>query len=248
LRPQSARLPEEEERTSWRVGKSSSTSLARYEGLIFATGAVTLSLEVLASRIVTPYFGMSLYICAGILSITLTFLAVGYYLGGRLSQRFESERLETAFLAAPVASALSIALANTLYPVLFPRLSGTDLVLGSFVGEFVLLALPLMALLAMNPMLIALLRHARLGGDGGAGRVFFISTAGSVAGVFVTAFVFIPNLTNYRATLLLGLVLGVLVALLLFRRLRVWGRGACMPAAPSPRCCTGRSCSGRNDT
>ena len=47
-----------------------------FEALIFATGAVTLSLEVLASRIMTPYFGVSLYIWAGILSITLAFLAV----------------------------------------------------------------------------------------------------------------------------------------------------------------------------
>ena len=38
-----------------------------YESLIFMTGAVTLSLEVLASRIMTPYFGVSLYIWAGIL-------------------------------------------------------------------------------------------------------------------------------------------------------------------------------------
>ena len=90
--------------------------MGRYEALIFATGAVTLSLEVLASRIMTPYFGVSLYIWAGILSITLTFLAVGYYLGGRISQRFEGEGLETLFLAAPAVSALSIALATVIGP------------------------------------------------------------------------------------------------------------------------------------
>ena len=71
---------------------SSGSNMGRYEALIFATGAATLSLEVLASRIMTPYFGVSLYIWAGILSITLTFLAVGYYLGGRLSQRLRSQR------------------------------------------------------------------------------------------------------------------------------------------------------------
>jgi hypothetical protein len=32
----------------------------RFEVLIFLTGAVTLALEVLASRIMTPYFGVSL--------------------------------------------------------------------------------------------------------------------------------------------------------------------------------------------
>ena len=67
--------------------------LRQYEAVIFITGAVTLSLEVLASRIMTPYFGVSLYIWAGILSITLIFLALGYQLGGRLSQRREKETL-----------------------------------------------------------------------------------------------------------------------------------------------------------
>ena len=196
---------------------SSGSNIGRYEALIFTTGAVTLSLELLASRIMTPYFGVSLYIWAGILSITLTFLAVGYYLGGRLSQRFEGEGLEALFLAAPAVSALSIALATALYPILFPMLSNMDLILGSFTGGFFLLAFPLMALSAMNPMLIALQRHARTLGDGGAGRVFFISTIGSVAGVLLTAFVFIPNMTNYRANLLLGLVLCATVAFLAFR-------------------------------
>ena len=59
----------------------------QYEALIFITGAITLSLEVLASRIMTPYFGVSLYIWAGILSITLIFLALGYQLGGQISRR-----------------------------------------------------------------------------------------------------------------------------------------------------------------
>ena len=213
----------------------------RYEALIFATGAATLSLEVLASRIMTPYFGVSLYIWAGILSITLLFLAVGYDLGGRLSQRLEDADLEALFLAAPAASALSIALASGLYPVVFPLLSALDLVLGSFAGGFLLLALPLTALSAMNPLLIALRRKPRARGvtqgDGGAGRVFFISTIGSVAGVLLTAFLFIPNVTNFRAMLLLGLALCLGVAVLAFRSATLSPAGrrrvftACLAAA-----------------
>jgi hypothetical protein len=60
---------------------ATTNSYLPYEVLIFVTGAVTLALEVLASRIMTPYFGVSLYIWAGILSITLIFLAFGYRLG-----------------------------------------------------------------------------------------------------------------------------------------------------------------------
>ena len=79
--------------------------MRKYEVLIFITGAATLALEVLASRIMTPYFGVSLYIWAGILSITLTFLAVGYGWGGRQSASRNRRELETGFLALPLLSA-----------------------------------------------------------------------------------------------------------------------------------------------
>ena len=185
--------------------------LRQYEAVIFVTGAVTLSLEVLASRIMTPYFGVSLYIWAGILSITLIFLALGYQLGGRMSQRWEKETLPLSLLSAPLWAALSIVAAAALYPVVFPYLSTTNLILASFLGGTILLALPLVVLSAMNPLLIALGRDADSAGDGGAGRVFFISTVGSVAGVVLTAFLMIPYLTNFRALLGMSLGLGLLV-------------------------------------
>ncbi len=108
--------------------------------LIFLTGAVVLALEVLSSRIMTPYFGVSLYIWAGILSITLTFLAVGYCLGGYATRRFDRSAHATIFLALPIASASAIVIACVVYPLWFPALALFDLVVGSFVASAVLLA------------------------------------------------------------------------------------------------------------
>lgn len=190
--------------------------IKKYETLIFITGAVTLSLEVLASRIMTPYFGVSLYIWAGILSITLIFLALGYQLGGRMSQRRDQDALELTLLAAPLWAALAIVVATIIYPVVFPWLATLNLIMASFLGGIILLAIPLVVLSAMNPLLIALARDARATGDAGAGRVFFISTVGSVAGVLLTAFLLIPHLTNFRALLWMSLGLGLVVGAMSF--------------------------------
>jgi len=195
-------------------GKGVPIRLRHYEALIFITGAVTLSLEVLASRIMTPYFGVSLYIWAGILSITLIFLALGYQLGGLVSQRRQKEALQLSLLAAPLWAALSIVMATAVYPVVFPFLATINLIIASFLGGIILLALPLVVLSAMNPLLIALARDANPEGDAGAGRVFFISTVGSVAGVVLTAFLMIPHLTNFRALLWMSLGLGLVVAVI----------------------------------
>lgn len=188
--------------------------MKRYEFLIFITGAVTLSLEVLASRIMTPFFGVSLYIWSGILSITLVFLAIGYRIGGYISANVSHQSVEYGFLAIPIASALGIVLSAIVYPIVFPLLSHTNLIAGSFVGATLILALPLIALSAMNPLLIGLQREQTKTGDAGAGRVFFISTMGSVAGVLFTAFLFIPNVTNFRAILILGFAVSVITIIL----------------------------------
>src|SRR4029453_8277212 len=84
---------------------------SRYDALVVATGAVTLSLEVLASRIMLPYFGVSLYIWTGILSITLVFLALGSPLGGRVAAHWSRAHLEVIVLALPVVAAGAILLA-----------------------------------------------------------------------------------------------------------------------------------------
>lgn len=182
--------------------------MAFYYLVIFITGGATLALEVLASRILTPYYGVSLYIWTAILSITLTFLAVGYYAGGGLARQANQRARRLWYFIAPSASAVAITLACLAYPWLFPALVALPLALASLLAATLLLAVPLIVLSAMNPLLIAI-RPGSVG-DAGAGRVFFISTIGSVAGVVVTAFLLIPNVTNFRGLLLLGLLLAAL--------------------------------------
>ena len=184
--------------------------------IIFLTGAGTLALELLASRVMTPYFGVSLYIWTGILSITLVALAFGYWWGGRLATRLGGTRqnLATAFLLMPAIGALSLVGACLAYPYVFPLLAGRDLVLGAFGACLLLLAIPLVVTSAMNPLLIALhIRNNAAAGrsaDAGAGRVFFTSTVGSVAGVIVTAFYLIPTFSNFVSLLIVALVLALL--------------------------------------
>jgi spermidine synthase len=181
--------------------------------MLFLSGAAILALELLASRIMTPYFGVSLYIWTGILSITLIALALGYWAGGRLAAvKGSAGRLGHLFALMPAISAFAIVAACLVYPYLFPRLAGFNLVAGAFAACTVLLFVPLVAASAMNPLLVAIL-IARGGGraaDAGSGGVFFISTLGSVAGVFVTAFGLIPHFSNFSAALLVGLVLALL--------------------------------------
>ena len=113
--------------------------------VIFISGGAILALELLASRIMTPYFGVSLYIWTGILSITLISLALGYWAGGRIAgvtrERFH-ERLTHYYALMPAIAALSIVGACLLYPFVFSLLAGWSLVFGAFAAGLILLFLP----------------------------------------------------------------------------------------------------------
>lgn len=198
-----------------RAHYSGSLSSMLLYAIIFVSGAAILALELLASRVMTPYFGVSLYIWTGILSITLVSLALGYWAGGRLAARNRAgaAKLTQLFSLMPAIAALGITAACLAYPFMYAPLAGWNLVLGAFVAALVLLFVPLVTASAMNPLLVAVLLERMKGGataDAGAGKVFFVSTIGSVAGVFVTAFALIPFLSNFASLLIVALTLALL--------------------------------------
>ena len=156
----------------------------------------------------TPYFGVSLYIWAGILAITLIFLATGYYLGGRLTIGREPQSILALYLLAPLLAALVLLGAALIYPLIFPVTGQGKFNRRQFFGGINAPGpAPDPAVGHESPAYRPGPRVTGTEGDSGAGRVFFISTIGSVAGVIVTAFLIIPNLTNFRAVL--GISLGL---------------------------------------
>ncbi|MGJ3263428.1 MAG: fused MFS/spermidine synthase [Salinarimonas sp.] len=181
---------------------------------LFVTGAVTLALELIAARLLTPYVGGGLVVWTAILSVTLLALALGYHLGSRWSAR-EPARL---FARIPALAAIVLGLTGALAPMLLPQLAVGGALTGAFVGVIAVLAPALVLLSAMGPLAIALVSTGT--GDSGAGEVFAISTVGSVAGVFLAAFALLPFMAP-PATL--AVLAGALVTVAL---VGAWALGA----------------------
>ena len=181
---------------------------------ILVTGGAVLALELAASRILTPFFGVSLYVWSAILSVTLIALALGYKFGGDLTRRLDKRRALLLYSAAGALAGLWLNLCVWTYPLLFRPLSDFSLVGGSILACLYLLFVPLVILSALNPLLVLLLAEDQKG-DAGAGRVFFVSTIGSVLGVFAAAFGLMPYLTNYQTVVVLAVFLSTVSLFLL---------------------------------
>ncbi|EME71895.1 hypothetical protein H261_01572 [Paramagnetospirillum caucaseum] len=180
---------------------------------IVITGAAILCLQLIASRVMTPFFGVSLLIWTGILSVTLLCLALGYYYGGVFCRGRSAEAIRAAYYLSPALSGAWLVAAVLLYPVSLGPLAQLNLVGGAFLASVLLLAVPLILLSALNPLLVALERPLHGAADSGAGWVFFISTMGSVAGVLVAAFGLIPYLSGRHSILVIAATLCLLAAL-----------------------------------
>ena len=180
--------------------------------MIFITGGAILAMELISSRIMKPYFGVTLYIWAGILATTLVFLALGYGFGGRLTHKMKRETVDSLFHAAPAVAGLAILASSLIYPHVFRGLADWDLIKGSFVACSILMAVPLTIMAALNPLLVTLVDlPAKVSvTDSGAGHVYFISTVGSVAGVLFSAFAILPFVSNQQAMLVIALLLGLI--------------------------------------
>lgn len=71
--------------------------------VVFVAGAVLMSLEMLASRILAPYFGNSIFVWGSLISVFLAALAVGYAVGGQVADRYPNRKTLALTLAIPGA-------------------------------------------------------------------------------------------------------------------------------------------------
>jgi spermidine synthase len=174
---------------------------ARLGLVAFLVGGATLATEISASRLLAPYFGVSTVVWANIIGLTLAYLALGYWLGGRLADRRPDPRvLGLILLVAATALAVTPFAAR---PFLRWALHGFDSVsVGSVVGSFfaalALFAVPVTALGAAAPFLVRLALDSVNEAGRVAGRLYALSTAGSLVGTFLTALVTIEWLGTQR--------------------------------------------------
>jgi spermidine synthase len=177
------------------------------EVLVFAVGAGSLGAEIAAARLLAPWFGASTIVWANTIAVVLVALSIGYALGGRFADR--DPRPAGLARIVLVAAALLAVVPFVSGPFLHQAVRAVDELsaatfVGSLFGVGALLALPLVLLGMVSPYAVRLeVDHVDDAGRT-AGRLYAISTVGSLTGTFLSALLLIPVVGTRRTFLVLA--------------------------------------------
>ena len=196
------------------------------------TGAVVMVLELMAVRLMAPWFGQSQPVWTSVIGVVLASLAAGQWLGGRWA---EARRGPRPALLLLLAGCWSIALpdivawlGSAVMPAELPLLEAYPFVTwGSLLVSVVSLGLPLLVLGAMTPWLVQVSTEVRQMPGRVTGRILGAGTLGSLVGTFGATHLLLGTLGSSWAVRVAGALL--LVVALVVARLegrRTGGAGA----------------------
>jgi MFS family permease len=173
--------------------------------LLVSFGAVVMSLEILSSNLMSPYFGGSIYIWGSIISSFMVHFSVGYVAGGYLSRRFPRISVLAAFL---VICSFWVLMIPLIYKPVCEFISDriVDVRLGSLIAMNLIFFVPISIMAMVSPYVIGITAAWRQQTWFTGGMVLFISTIGSFAGTNITAFYLIGLFPVSRIISGLGII------------------------------------------
>lgn len=160
---------------------------------VFITGACVLIIEVVAVRILSPYYGNTIFTVSSVISVILAALSAGYYVGGKLADKYPSPKW---FFRIILASGIVVIGTHFLGIITLPSLSvNFSLAAGPLLFSVFLFFSPAFLLGMLSPYAIKLssIQSPEQGIGNISGKIFFWSTLGSIAGSLSAGFILIPR-------------------------------------------------------
>jgi predicted membrane-bound spermidine synthase len=187
-------------------------------GVVFITSMGVMIVELVASRIVSKYFGNSLYTWTGVIGVVLGGISLGNYIGGKIADRFDPEKSIGVLLLVSSALVFLILALDQVVAGILGGGSGSivtaRMVVRSVVWILLLFFLPATALGTISPVMAkyALQKSDRIGNT--VGSIYAVSAIGSIVGTFLAGFVLIPSMGVSTIIFLVGGVVALLALLL----------------------------------
>jgi len=193
----------------------------------FYAGLGTMAFEMVLGRALVPYFGGTIYTWGALIAVFLLGMSFGFFIGGRLADRYP----RIGFVGGLLIACGAVILSTPLYaePLCLALLDGIeDVRVGALVASLAMAFLPALLFAAVSPVSVrlALVDVAHSGSTVGA--MSGLNTVGSIVGTIGTSFFLVPYIGSRAIFYLLG-VLTIACAAGLF----ALQRGRARAAAPA---------------
>jgi len=182
------------------------------ELIVFISGGVLLALEIVASRVLAPFFGNSVYVWGSLIGVFLAGLSLGYYIGGQVADRRPSPALFSGlvFLAGLLTFPIPFLSRQVMEALVLADVGPRA---GPLAASTILFFLPTVVMGMVSPFAVRLRARTVTTVGNVAGVLYALSTLGSIVGALVAAFVLINTLGVRSIIHGLGLVMMALAAL-----------------------------------
>ncbi|MGH1350447.1 MAG: fused MFS/spermidine synthase [Methyloligellaceae bacterium] len=192
---------------------------------LFIIGFVLMGYEMLGSRYLNPHFGGGITTWAGLISVVLLAMMVGYLTGGYLvDSRPNIDLLSFLCFFAGLSIASMTLIADQLLSAILAAFG--DQLIGVLLAAAAISFVPVALLSASSPFVVRLLLQDLRTGGMTAGWVYGVSTLGNVFGTLVTTFAFIPAFGTRAITLYFGIALiSLSIIIFIFRNRITLGLG-----------------------
>lgn len=161
-----------------------------YLTISFVEGGAVLACELLSARMIAPFYGTTLFVWSTVIGVTLTALAVGYFLGGFFADRYTKNEL--LFIVLSLGSIL-IALMPLSAEFALNLTGGMNIRTGALLSGLIFLFPPLACLGMTSPIVIRLANRDLQHTGRTAGTVYAVSTISGILTTFFIGFYVIPN-------------------------------------------------------
>ncbi|MFN6963218.1 MAG: fused MFS/spermidine synthase [Pyrinomonadaceae bacterium] len=170
---------------------------------VFVSGAVVMIYEIVGSRVVAPFIGTSTYVWTSLIGVILGSLSLGYWYGGRLADRRPDARV-LAFVLLLAGGAVSLTI--LVKDVVASIVGGLPVPIeAKAVLVAILLFAPASVCFGFVTPYAARLRLTGISDSGRTvGRLYALSTVGSILGTFAAGFVLVPFVGSTRTLYLIA--------------------------------------------
>ena len=182
----------------------------RLEIVLFIVDAIYMILELIASRLLSPYFGSSNLVWTSVIGIILLSNSIGNYIGGKIADK-DSSKNNLKFILKISGIVILIIPFIAEFILLGISLTISSIKIGAIVAAVLLFFIPSMLFGFFSPIIIKIKMNDLENAGATSGKIYAIATLGGLTGTFLGGFVLLPSFGSSQLLFILSAILFLLV-------------------------------------